>query len=198
MASLQRLCRLNIKSCFNTSKLFYSTQLQKITNVNSILAVNTIKNPWIWQKQTSIESPLVKITPIELPKSIFWIPPKTEPLSSSVTEIRDPELEINKHEKQTVKLIVIRRHKMRKHKLKKLRKKMKFEWAKRRQRREMRKEKSFQSELLAQISDAESFSAENYVAEKLKKATEIPIPRFWKGKRLPEFLIREKLGLPPK
>lgn len=62
----------------------------------------------------------------------------------------------------------------------------------------MRKEKTFQAELLAQIKEAENFSAENYVAEKIKKATEVPIPRFWKGKRLPEFLIREKLGLPPK
>lgn len=62
----------------------------------------------------------------------------------------------------------------------------------------MKKEKLFQGELLAQIKDAEMFSAENYVAEKIKKATEVPIPRLWKGKRLPEFIIREKLGLPPK
>lgn len=117
--------------CLNSSKLFYSSaQVQNVTNanVNSILAVTAIKNPWIWQKQTSIESPLLRITPLELPKSIFWIPPKSDPVSD--TEIQDPTLEINKHEKQAVKLIVIRRHKMRKHKLKKLRKKMKFEWAK--------------------------------------------------------------------
>lgn len=62
----------------------------------------------------------------------------------------------------------------------------------------MRKEKLFQGQLLAQIKEAEGFSAEQYVAEKLKKATEVPIPRYWKGKRLPEFIIREKLGLPPK
>lgn len=62
----------------------------------------------------------------------------------------------------------------------------------------MKKEKEFQAGLIAQIKEAEAFSAENYVAEKIQKATETPIPRFWKGKRLPEFIIREKLGLPPK
>lgn len=87
---------------------------------------------------------------------------------------------------------------MKRHKLRKLRKKMKFEWAKLRQKREMKKEKAFQAELIAQIKDAEKFDAVQYVAEKIKKATEVPIPKLWKGKRLPEFLIRQKLGLPPK
>lgn len=68
----------------------------------------------------------------------------------------------------------------------------------RRQRREFRKEKEFQAGLIAQIKQAEAFSAERYVAEKIEKATAIQIPRFWKGKRLPEFVIRQKLGLPPK
>lgn len=72
---------------------------------------------------------------------------------------------------------------------------MKFEWAKRRQRRELRKEKAFQAVLIAQIKEAEKFSAEEYVAEKLRKANEIPIPKYWKGKRLPEFIVREKMGL---
>ncbi|XP_062565286.1 uncharacterized protein LOC134227650 [Armigeres subalbatus] len=96
---------------------------------------------------------------------------------------------------QAARLIVIRRRKMRKHKLKKLRKKMKFEWAKVRQRRELRKEKAFQAGLISQIKEAERFSAEMYVAEKLRQANEIPIPRFWKGKRLPQFIIKQKLGI---
>uniref|UniRef100_A0A2M4ASZ9 Ribosomal protein mS38 C-terminal domain-containing protein n=1 Tax=Anopheles triannulatus TaxID=58253 RepID=A0A2M4ASZ9_9DIPT len=97
--------------------------------------------------------------------------------------------------KQAARLIVIRRRKMRKHKLKKLRKRMKFEWLKVRQRRELKKEKLFQAELLAQIKEAEKFSAEAYVADKLRRSTEVPIPRFWKGKRLPQFLIKQKLGI---
>ncbi|XP_053696239.1 uncharacterized protein LOC128743647 [Sabethes cyaneus] len=96
---------------------------------------------------------------------------------------------------QAARLIVIRRRKMRKHKLRKLRKKMKFEWAKVRQRRELRKEKAFQAELIGQIKAAEKFSAEMYVAEKLRQATETPIPRFWKGKRLPQFIIKQKMGI---
>ncbi|XP_055370857.1 uncharacterized protein LOC129605246 [Condylostylus longicornis] len=96
---------------------------------------------------------------------------------------------------QAARLIVIRRRKMKKHKLKKLRKKMKFEWAKVRQRREMRKEKAFQAVLINQIKEAERFSAEQYVEQKLKQANEVPIPRFWKGRRLPAFIIKEKLGI---
>jgi hypothetical protein len=97
--------------------------------------------------------------------------------------------------KQAARLIVIRRRKMKKHKLKKLRKRMKYEWAKVRQRREMRKEKAFQAELIAQIKEAEKFDAEKYVAERLQKAHKVPLPRTWKGKRLPFFIIKEKLGI---
>jgi hypothetical protein len=98
-------------------------------------------------------------------------------------------------EKQAARLVVIRRRKMKKHKLKKLRKKMKFEWAKVRQRRELRKEKAFQAELIAQIKGAEKFDAEKYVAERLQEAHKVPLPRTWKGKRLPFFIIKEKLGI---
>lgn len=59
----------------------------------------------------------------------------------------------------------------------------------------MRKEKAFQAELIAQIKEAEKFSAEEYVADKLRQANETPIPRFWKGKRLPQFIIKQKLGI---
>ncbi|GAB0097681.1 uncharacterized protein DMENIID0001_133460 [Sergentomyia squamirostris] len=98
-------------------------------------------------------------------------------------------------EKHAVRMIVIRRKKMKKHKLKKLRKKMKYLWAKINQRREMRKEKAFRAEIFAQLKEAESFSPEQYVEEKIRKATETPIPRFWKGRRLPQFIIKEKLGI---
>lgn len=63
-----------------------------------------------------------------------------------------------------------------------------------RQRREWKKEKAFQATLTAEIRDAEKFSAEQYVAEKIRSATEIPIPRFWKGRRLPQFIIKEMLN----
>ena len=55
---------------------------------------------------------------------------------------------------------------------------MKYEWAKVRQHREMRKEKAFQAELITQIKEAEKFDAEAYVAERLAKAHEIEPPKF--------------------
>uniref|UniRef100_A0A336LR08 CSON010957 protein n=1 Tax=Culicoides sonorensis TaxID=179676 RepID=A0A336LR08_CULSO len=97
----------------------------------------------------------------------------------------------NKKDNRPLGIMIIRRKKMKKHKRKKLWKRMRFEWAKRRQRREFRKEKAFQAELLAQIKEAEKFSAEEYVEEKINKATEVPLPRYWKGKRLPAFIIRD-------
>ncbi|XP_049951322.1 uncharacterized protein LOC126458383 [Schistocerca serialis cubense] len=76
----------------------------------------------------------------------------------------------NVTEKIAARLIVIRRRKMKKHKLRKLRKRMKFEWAKVRQRRELRKEKKFQAGLIKKIKIAESFDAKAFVAQKLAKA----------------------------
>lgn len=66
--------------------------------------------------------------------------------------------------------ILIRRRKMRKHRLRKLRKRMKFEWAKKKLKRRMLKEKEFQAKLVGQIKEAEKFSAEAYVTEKLQKS----------------------------
>ncbi|XP_065372237.1 uncharacterized protein Pdhb isoform X2 [Calliphora vicina] len=113
---------------------------------------------------------------------------------NEINQIRAPTA--GKNDKmEAARMIVVRRRKMKKHKLKKLRRKMKFEWAKVRQRREMRKEKAFQAKLIAQIKDAEAFNAEKYVADKLHQAKETPLPRYWKGRRLPAFIIKEKLGL---
>lgn len=66
-------------------------------------------------------------------------------------------------------MLIVRKKKMKKHKLKKLRKKMKFVYAKRNQRREWKKEKRFQEGLMSQIKEAEKFSAEDYVMQKLSK-----------------------------
>lgn len=94
-------------------------------------------------------------------------------------------------EKQAARMIVIRRRKMKRHKLKKLRKKMKYVWAKVRQRREYRKEKLFQATQMAKVRHFETFNAVNYVNDMLKNTKEKPLPRTWKGKRLPAFLIKE-------
>ncbi|XP_013118462.2 uncharacterized protein LOC106095711 isoform X2 [Stomoxys calcitrans] len=116
-------------------------------------------------------------------------------LTNQTNEIQAPTDSSKTDKMEAARMIVIRRRKMKKHKLKKLRRKMKFEWAKVRQRREMRKEKAFQAKLIAQIKDAEAFNAAKYVADKIQQAKETPLPRHWKGRRLPAFIIKEKLGL---
>lgn len=136
---------------------------------------------------------LVNKTQIGDPTKSNWLDEIGDILNET-NQIREPTL--NKKDKmEAARMIVVRRRKMKKHKLKKLRRKMKFEWAKVRQRREMRKEKAFQAKLIAQIKDAEAFNAAQYVSDKLRQAKETPLPRYWKGRRLPAFIIKEKLGL---
>lgn len=94
-------------------------------------------------------------------------------------------------EKRAARLIVIRRRKMKKHQLKKLRIRMKFEWAKRRQKRELKKEKEFQAELLGKIKEAEKFDVRAYCKEKIQKADAVLLPKRWRGKRLPAFVIKD-------
>lgn len=96
-----------------------------------------------------------------------------------------------KIDKQAARLIVIRRRKMRRHKLRKLRKKMKYVWRKVKQRRELHKEKAFHAELLAQIRDADKFDAKNYVKSRLDILDNVRIPSKWKGEIIPESMIRQ-------
>lgn len=159
-----------------------------------ISSVNTsiLKTPNI------IDPPKIKIIDLPFPviKQIYDVPRASDVKYEDklpVKEIHDPTSSLN-DEKKAARLIVIRRRKMKKHKLKKLRVRMKFEWAKLRQRREMKKEKEFHAELLAKIRAADNFNPEVYAKEKMTKATEIPFPRRWKGKRLPRFVIEDLIA----
>ncbi|XP_073959986.1 uncharacterized protein [Choristoneura fumiferana] len=105
---------------------------------------------------------------------------------------------IKQEEIQAARLIVIRRKKMKKHQRRKLWKRMRHRWARVRQRRRQIKEKIFQNELLAMIKEANEFSAEQYVASKIEKANHNPLPTRWRHKRLPEFIIRQLLGIDKK
>ncbi|XP_053672980.1 uncharacterized protein LOC128723281 [Anopheles nili] len=166
------------------------------SSIGSVEIGNSIRRSPLIPLKEIIDIPLVSRiieAPVQRPDTLA-------PIGDNLTLI--PTLDLptgtvspDENGKQAARLIVIRRRKMRKHKLKKLRKRMKFEWLKIRQRRELKKEKLFQAELINQIKDAEKFSAEAYVANKLRQATEVPFPRFWKGKRLPQFLIKQKLGM---
>ncbi|XP_049871955.1 uncharacterized protein LOC126370884 [Pectinophora gossypiella] len=99
---------------------------------------------------------------------------------------------------QAARLIVIRRKKMKKHQRRKLWKRMRYRWARVKQRRRQVKEKIFQNGLLAMIKEANEFSAEAYVTGKIQKANHTPLPTRWRHKRLPQFIIRQLLGLDKK
>lgn len=84
------------------------------------------QNFWIWQKNENIESPTLSyVRKIDLPNVINWTPsPLIEPLTDKVIEA--PSTPENDITKEAVRMIVIRRKKMKRHKLKKLRKRLKF------------------------------------------------------------------------
>lgn len=118
--------------------------------------------------QTPLGSPVLPIS-INLPtlptKRIIDKPcpclPIRIPRPTISLPLVDPLINID-NEIQAARLIVIRRNKMKKHKLKKLRKRMKYAWAKVRQKRELRKEKAFQAELMAQVSVMKFTILSNY------------------------------------
>ncbi|KAK4311374.1 hypothetical protein Pmani_017123 [Petrolisthes manimaculis] len=117
-----------------------------------------------------------KVLEMDLPSPFLDILDKVEPLNQQQQQhiIETPSTEVI--EKQAARLIGIRRKKMKKHKLKKLRKKMKFVWAKTRQRREYKKEKLFQAEEMAKIKEFGAFNAEEYVSEFLRQINNMPQP----------------------
>ena len=58
----------------------------------------------------------------------------------------------------------------------------------------MKKEKAFQSELMCKVKEAEAFDAKQYAREKLNRANAVLLPKLWKGKRLPEFVIKDLIS----
>lgn len=85
-----------------------------------------VQNSWLYRQNERIEIPVPKGI-INLPNNLRWLPPLEDPVVT--TEIEAPST-IKDTPKQAARLIIIRRKKMKKHKLRKLRKRMKFEWRK--------------------------------------------------------------------
>ncbi|RVE46815.1 hypothetical protein evm_008523 [Chilo suppressalis] len=142
--------------------------------------------------ENKIKQDPIPYVPIINPRSIL-------PLIDTNWRKDEIGLPSQKHEEiQAARLIVIRRKKMKKHQRRKLWKRMRHRWARVKQRRRQVKEKIFQKQLLAMIKEADEFSAEKYVAEKLEKANHVPLPTRWRHKRLPEFIIRQLLGIDKK
>ncbi|XP_055945345.1 uncharacterized protein LOC129976032 [Argiope bruennichi] len=103
-------------------------------------------------------------------------------------EISDPPPSKQIIKKEAVRMILIRRRKMRKHKLRKLRKRMKFVFAKIKLKRELRKEQEFRKELLSQVEAADKFDAKAYVDQVLHTLRYHPKPET-------EDEVRERLRL---
>lgn len=91
----------------------------------------------------------------------------TESNMDALLGLELPPNEGQSEDKEAIDMIEIRRLKMKKHQRRKWLKKYKYPEAKRRLRLRKRKEKEFQAELLAQIREAETFSPEKYVEDKL-------------------------------
>lgn len=136
-----------------------------------------------------IESPFKNVPSMEEPLTRY-------PIQRDVPSV-DKSFELppseNVWEKLAVRLIVIRRHKMKKHKRKKLRKKMKYLWAKIRVRRNLKREKEFQADLIAKIKLAEAFDPKAYVNERLSILQKEFIPRSYMGEILPQNEIKQFL-----
>lgn len=134
---------------------------------------------------------------IDMP--IARIPPLHEPMKHSPIEYDSPvpeksiDLPTNGEifEKQAVRLIVIRRKKMRKHKQRKLARKLKFVRAKVKLIRKQKKEKMFQENLIWQIKKAEAFDAKQYVQKKLDLLNKEWIPRTYRGEIIPREMIKQ-------
>lgn len=103
------------------------TTVSQKTVLPQILHVINNNNHWIWQKQDSFKLPINNIQPIKLPNNLLWLP-INEP--EKINTVIETPPTVNDETKQAARLIIIRRKKMKKHKLKKLRKKMKYVWAK--------------------------------------------------------------------
>ncbi|XP_053982590.1 uncharacterized protein LOC128878418 [Hylaeus volcanicus] len=146
-------------------------------------------NPDGVKNKNIIETPFKNIPSMEEPLTQY--PNQHDiPLVDKSFELPPSE---NVWEKLAVRLIVIRRHKMKKHKRRKLRKRMKYLWAKIRLRRNLRREKEFQAELINKIKVAEAFDPKAYVNERLSILQREFIPRTYKGEILPQYEIKQFL-----
>ncbi|KAL6425494.1 hypothetical protein ACFW04_009575 [Cataglyphis niger] len=134
-----------------------------------------------------IEMPVTKIPPLQDP--VKRLPIRYDlPISEKSIDLpTNGEI----FEKHAVRLIVIRHKKIKKHKRRKLRKKMQFIWAKLRHKRNVKKEKVFQAELINKIKQAQAFDAKVYIKEKLNILNKERIPRTFRGEILPAEMIKK-------
>lgn len=150
-------------------------------NPSPILDPGINRTPWISPLNREIISPT---TPSNVQDPLRNPPPAVEDA---------PDNHRSHDEKQAARLIVIRRIKMNKHKLKKLRKKMRFHDLKVKERRYVRREKAYLDEKMALITAARKFDAKEYVASIIKRAKEEPVPRKWTDPLMPEWFREQEM-----
>uniref|UniRef100_A0A1B6C5R5 Ribosomal protein mS38 C-terminal domain-containing protein n=1 Tax=Clastoptera arizonana TaxID=38151 RepID=A0A1B6C5R5_9HEMI len=174
-----------------------ATNFKKHSQSTKITRPNFYVNSSFYRNSTplNIDPPKIQIIDLPITKKVIIDHPikninlKYEDLPT-LKQIEEPA-PFPVDEKKAARLIVIRRKKMKKHQLKKLRIRMKFDWAKLRQKRELKKEKLFQAELLGKVKQAEEFDARTYCTEKINKVNAVILQKSWKGKRFPPAIIKD-------
>ncbi|XP_012539660.1 uncharacterized protein LOC105838555 [Monomorium pharaonis] len=134
-----------------------------------------------------IETPVIKIPPLKEPAERLPIQ-YDSPISEKSVDLPTNGSII---EKRVENMLKIRHKKMKKHKRRKLRKRMKFVWAKIKLKRRQKKETLFQTNLIAKVKEAQAFNAEEYVNEKLNILNKERLPRTFRGEILPSEMIKQ-------
>lgn len=109
----------------------FITSTTHANNVQSLVLpqIAVAQNKWIYRENDQIRLPLISnIVNVELPNGQIWVPPISEPTEQDIIEA--PSSNSSDTVIEAARLITIRKKKMKKHKLRKLRKRLKFERAK--------------------------------------------------------------------
>jgi len=114
------------------------------------------------------------------------------------SEVKEPEIKTRISEpitirikKHAARMLLVRRRKMKKHKLKRLWDRMYLKFLANKSQSKKRSEIQFRGRLAAKVNEARKFDAEAYVKKYLTELHTPLIPATYKGKRLPQWLIVE-------
>jgi len=157
----------------------------------------------------SIETPTLKVETSILVPSLYELrtnidgkvkkeAPTSQPIVNVELTNRNPHTTTwrpkRSHIVKNTHLTIIRKRKMKRHQLRKFRKKFLCDIKRKRLKREIQKEKNFRAELLAQIKEAEEFDPEVYVKNMLKTIDNMPKPETWaqKEEKILELIRKNK------
>jgi len=110
-----------------------------------------------------------------------------------ISPIEDPATNGQIIEKKAHRRLRIRKRKMKVHRRKRRWKKYWVLWRKKYAMREKKREVEFRQKMIAKVNEAKKFDAEKYVDEYLEDMKYKLVPKTYKGRRLPQFLIEELL-----